>query len=132
MNTARTFVWSDSGRVVGYYALAGHQVTRQALPPKLARGSPNQIPAVLLAKLALDRSLHGNKLGGGLLVDALERTLGATRVVAARLVVVDAINDAAVSFYDHFGFVRTAPDSYRLVRSVSDIAKSFDEREPQE
>src|SRR5579884_1984575 len=125
MNTARTFVWvQPDSVVVGYYSLAGHQVAREALPRGVARGSPLQIPAVLIGKLALDSALQGHerRFGGELLVDALRRVLKATQLVAARLVVVDAINDNALSFYEHFGFVRTAPDSYRLVRKISDIA----------
>jgi predicted N-acetyltransferase YhbS len=128
MNTARTFVWTEPDEtVVGYYSLAGHQVMRDELPTKVSRGSPNQIPSVLLGKLALDQSLHGDprRLGGALLVDALARVLAATQRVAARLVVVDAVNDSAVSYYKHFGFVPTAPDSYRLVRKISDIAADF-------
>lgn len=129
MNTARTFVWTEPDEiVVGYYSLAGHQVAREGLPHRVARGSPNQIPAVLIGKLALDTKFQGDerKLGAGLLVDALERVLDATRLVAARLVVVDAIDDRAVSYYEHFGFVRTAPDSYRLIRKVSDIAADLE------
>lgn len=130
MNTARTFVWIEPDEVVvGYYSLAGHQVVREGLPHRVARGSPKQIPSVLIGKLALDTKLQGDerKLGAGLLLDALERVLDATRLVAARLVVVDAIDDRAVSYYEHFGFVRTAPDSYRLIRKVSDIAADLEE-----
>jgi len=47
--------------------------------------------------------------------------------VAARLLVVEAIDDRAIKFYENFGFVRTAPDSNRLVRKISDIAADFDD-----
>src|SRR5436305_13788503 len=126
MRTARTFVWTDDAKVVAYYALSGHQVNRDAVAPRVARGSPTHIPAVLLAKLVLDRSLHGQRHGAALLVDAMERIVAATEIVAARLVVVDAVDEDAVSFYEHFGFVRTAPDSLRLVQKVSDIAKALE------
>lgn len=128
MNTARTFVWAAAdGVVVAYYSLAGHQVVREEMPHRLARGSPSQIPSVLIGKLALDRTLQGGdrKLGASLLVDALHRVLVATQQVAARLVVVDAIDEQAVGYYEHFGFLRTAPDSFRLVRKVSDVAADF-------
>jgi predicted GNAT family N-acyltransferase len=126
MNTARTFVWAEAdGVVVAYYSLAGHQVVREEMPHRLARGSPNQIPSVLIGKLALGRTLQGGELGASLLVDALSRVLVATQQVAARLVVVDAINERAVGYYEHFGFLRTAPDNFRLLRKVSDIAADF-------
>jgi hypothetical protein len=44
---------------VAYFSLASHLVVRADLPAKLGRGSPDAIPAVLLARLALDRSLRG-------------------------------------------------------------------------
>jgi len=136
MNTARIFVWAETkGVVVGYYSLSAHQLASEGLP-RVARGGPRQIPAVLIGKLALDERLQGNqrklqtdkrRLGDDLLVDALGRVLVATQQVAARLVVVDAIDDRAVKFYERFGFVRTAPDSSRLVRKISDIAAAFDD-----
>jgi predicted N-acetyltransferase YhbS len=122
MNTGRTFVWRvDAGRVVAYFILAAHLVAKEHIPPKVGRGSPQIIPAVLLAKLALDRSLTGQGLGGELLWDALSRAVAATQQVAARLVVVDAIDDTAVSFYQHFGFVALPGDLRRLVQKMSDI-----------
>jgi GNAT superfamily N-acetyltransferase len=127
--TARTFVWAEGNRVVAYYALAGHQVVRDQMPAQVARGGPMYVPAVLLAKLALDRSLQGRGLGAFLLVDALERIVAATEVVAARVTVVDAIDEDAVRFYERFAFRRTAPDSFRLVQKISDIAKALADSE---
>jgi len=126
MGTARTFVWHQDGRVVAYYALAGHQVVRENVPSKIGRGGPNVIPAVILGKLALDRSLHGQGLGADLLVDALERVLAAVKIVAARVLVVDAIDDNAANFYEKFGFLRTGAGSRRLLRKISDIARDFE------
>ena len=60
MRTARSFVWHGGDQVVvAYFSLASHLVVRADLPAKLGRGSPDAIPAVLLARLALDRSLRG-------------------------------------------------------------------------
>ncbi|HEX8004630.1 MAG TPA: GNAT family N-acetyltransferase [Mycobacteriales bacterium] len=121
--TARTFVWLDGGgRVVGYYALAAHTLSRASLPRRLGRGDPAQVPAVLLAKLALHKDLQGRGLGAALLADALGRVLDATRAVAARYVVVDAIDDFAADFYAHHGFEQVAALD-RLVRKISDLAE---------
>ena len=126
MNVARTFVWADEDKqVVAYYALAAHQVTSEVLPRQIARGGPRQIPAVLIGKLALDAKLQGQGLGGLLLADAAQRVVEATETVAARVVAVDAIDETAARFYEHFGFVRTAPGSSRLVQKRSDLAAAF-------
>jgi len=120
----RTFVWADGERIVAYYTIVAHAIFREDLPRSVVRGNPIQIPSVLLAKLALDRSFQGQGLGSVLLVDALARIVAATRTVAARYVVVDAFSSAAADFYAHHGFVRL-PDSTRLLRKLTDIAASL-------
>lgn len=123
---ARTFVWCRAGEdaVVGYYSLTAHRLVRDELPKGLGRGSPNEVPAVLLARLALDRRLRGTGLGGALLADALERVMAATTLVAARFVVVDALHETAAAFYEHHGF-RRIPGTLRLVQKVSAVAAAL-------
>jgi GNAT superfamily N-acetyltransferase len=126
MRTAQTFVWHAGDRVaLAYFSLASHLVVRAQLPPKLGRGAPDAIPAVLLAKLALDRSLQGQGLGGELLVDALSRSVQASEIAAARVVVVDAIDDPAAAFYEHHGSVAVPGNPYRLVQKIGDIAAAL-------
>ncbi|MHB1613540.1 MAG: GNAT family N-acetyltransferase [Actinomycetes bacterium] len=125
-NTGRTFVWVEPGSpdVAGYFTLAAHLVRKVDVPKSVGHGSPEAIPAVLLARLALDRSLQGRGLGGQLLLDALERAVDASARAAARLVVVDAIDDQAVAFYRCYGF-RPCPDPRRLVRKTSEVAATL-------
>lgn len=119
--TARTWVWSDpEDRVVGYYALAAHKVAREEVPGKIGRGGPTEIPAVLLARVALSQSLRGQGLGQILVADALTRIVEATQTVGARLVVVDALHETVARFYESLGF-RRVPDSLRLVQKLTDI-----------
>lgn len=110
--------------MLAYYSLTAHLLQREELPRSPGRGGPRQIPAVLLARLALDRSLHGQGLGGALLADALGRVVAATETVAARFVVVDAIDEPAAIFYEYHGF-RRIPDTRRLVQKISDIAAAL-------
>jgi GNAT superfamily N-acetyltransferase len=129
--TARTFVWtaaSETGQlpesVIAYYSLTGHRLVRDELPRKLGRGSPDEIPAVLLARLAVDRSAQGAGVGGAVLADALARVVEATSIVAARFVVVDALHERAATFYEHHGFTRI-PGTLRLIQKISDIAAAL-------
>lgn len=110
--------------VVAYYSLAAHVLVKDQLPRALGRGSPERIPAVLLARLALDRRLQGQGLGAVALAEALGRVVEATRLVAARFVVVDAIDEAATGFYEHHGF-KTIPGSMRLVQKLSDVTAAL-------
>lgn len=127
--TARTWVWVDeAGAVVGYYALAAHRVSREGVPNKIGRGGPVEIPAVLLARLALSESLRGHGLGAVLVADALDRIIDATRTVAARLVVVDALHERVAQFYESLGF-RRIPGSLLLVQKITDIEAALHEPE---
>jgi predicted N-acetyltransferase YhbS len=129
MRTAQTFVWhGGDDRVVGYFSLAANLVVRGELPEKVGRGSPTSIPAVMLARLALDVGLHGDGLGGELLWDALTRVRAASDIAAARLVVVDAINAEAAAFYEYHGFTPIPENPNRLVQKISDIASALDGR----
>lgn len=119
--TARTWVWvHEDGVVVGYYALAAHKLARGDVPSRIGRGGPVEIPAVLLARLALSQPLRGQGLGAVLVADALQRVVDATQTVAARLVVVDALHEPVARFHESLGF-RRLPASLLLVQKVADI-----------
>lgn len=127
MRSATTFVWHGGDNVVvAYSSLAAHLIIRNDIPPRLGRGSPSQIPSILIARLALARSMHGHGHGGALLADCLLRAVLASENVAARFVVVDAIDGDASRFYEHYGF-RAVPDTNRLIQKMSDIAASLDD-----
>lgn len=122
----RTYVVVDEdGRVVGYFALAPHLLSRDDAPPRLTHGAPRQIPAILLAKLALDSTLQGQELGAELLVHALGTTLDAARRAGGRVVLVDAIDDGARAFYEHHDFSPIPGRPRRLVMKLSTAAKAL-------
>ncbi len=121
--TAATYVLCHGHRVVGYYALAMSSVAHERAPPRLRRGMPDPVPVVLVARLALDRSEHGKRLGGHLLVDALRRCVQGGRSFGARAVVVDAAIDAAAGFYRHFEFREF--DDRRLWQRLADIERAL-------
>lgn len=123
MGTARTYVWTDAdGTVVGYFSLCPHEVRRDVLPAAFAHESPYAVPAILLARLALDVSLQGRGLGTDLVLDALSRAAEAVEIVGGRLIVVDAIDADAARFYEHHGFHAVPSRPARLFRKVSDVA----------
>jgi len=107
--SARTYVICDAGtpaRVVGYYAISTAMEQRIALPnARLRRGMPEQVPLLLIGRLAVDRAFRGLGLGTELLSDALRRCLAASDIAGARGVVAHAIDDDAARFYQHHGFM---------------------------
>jgi GNAT superfamily N-acetyltransferase len=122
----RTYVLvDDDGSVVGYFAVAPHLLVRDDAPPRLARGAPHQIPAILLAKLALDSSVQGRGLGADLLVHALDTIITAARRAGGRVVLVDAIDEDARTFYEHHDFQQLPGQRQRLVMKLSTAAKAL-------
>src|ERR1700740_3257187 len=62
--SARTYVTTRDGRVVGYYTLAAGSVRREETTPRVAKGLGHYpAPVVLLARLAVDQSEQGKGLG---------------------------------------------------------------------
>ncbi len=108
-DVTRTYVLLGPGqtRVLGYYAISACQIRYEELPSHSTKRLPKRmgIPAALLGKLAVDRTLQGQGMGGALVVDALRRIRGLADEIGIRAVVVDAINDQARAFYMHYGFV---------------------------
>jgi GNAT superfamily N-acetyltransferase len=120
----------DTQRVAGYFALAPHLVERDEIPTRIGRGAPRRIPAILLAKLALDRTHHGQGLGAELLIRALATMLAAARAAGGKLAIVDAIDDRAARFYQHHNFTPLPTKPHRLVQKLSTIAKALQQPWP--
>ena len=98
---SRTYVSLHGEQVAGYYTLAHVQLVAHDLPGKLSRGMPSSIPALLMARLAVDGRFQGRGLGESLLADALLRVAGVVESHAApvRFFVVDARHERAKAFY---------------------------------
>ncbi|MCZ4302670.1 GNAT family N-acetyltransferase [Microbacterium oxydans] len=94
------------GRVAGYYCLSSSALDRGDGPPPLAVGMPVSVPIVLLGRLAVDREYAGRGLGVSLLQHATMRALEAADAIGVRAILVHAINDEVVPFYERFGFER--------------------------
>jgi GNAT superfamily N-acetyltransferase len=120
---SRTTVWTAPGdrTVVAYHAFAPTQVARIDLPSRSLSAGYSQVPGYLIGRLALDQTLHGQGLGTQLLLDALERIVDAADRAGGRVIVVDAIDEAAHRFYSRHGF-RAVEQSNRLVLKLATAA----------
>jgi len=111
--------------VIGYFTLSATSVDLSALPEDLRRRSGKYpvVPGVLVGRLAVDQTLRGAGIGGALLADALRRALRTG--VGVKLVVVDALNDGAVRFYEHYGFRRFDDTPMRLYIAVDALRQLY-------
>jgi GNAT superfamily N-acetyltransferase len=124
---ARTYLLIEDGTeaVVGYFTITPHIIEREEAPRRIGRGAPRQIPAILLAKLALHKRLQSQGLGAELLIHALTTIVTAARSAGGRIVIVDAIDDNAASFYRAHNFEPTPNDPHRLLLKLSTVAKAL-------
>ena len=107
---------------MAYHAIAPTQVARIDLPSRSLSAGYSRIPGYLIGRLALDHTLQGQGLGTQLLLDALERIVEAADRAGGRVIVVDAIDEAAHRFYRHHGF-RGIEESNRLVMKLATAAE---------
>lgn len=124
---ARTFVATikEQPTVIGYFSIAAGSVERETVPERVAKGTPKHaIPVVLLARLAVDLNYQGQKVGEGLLKEALLKILAASSIIGVRAVLVHAKDQKAAAFYAKYGFVSSPLDSFHLMLILKDIAKT--------
>ena len=68
---------------------------------------------MLLGMLGVDEDFKGMGLGAALLRDAVLNASKVAAIAGARALVVDPVDEAAATFYGHFGFRRIS-DSGRM------------------
>lgn len=68
---------------------------------------PDEVPLLLIGRLAVGAAWRGRGLGSALLADALRRCLATSEIAYVRGVVAHAIDEEAARFYENHGFVRS-------------------------
>lgn len=106
-------------QIAGYYTLTATSVVLRDVAPEVVKKLPRYpvVPAALLGRLAVSKEWHGKGLGGALLIDALLRAARAELGVFAMLV--DAKDEAARRFYEHFGFRLLVGHERRLILPIA-------------
>ena len=115
---------TDPKTILGYYTLSSFLIKLGDLPDDIAKKLPAypNVPATLLGRLAVDQSHHGKGLGGILLVNALHRAATQKSQIGSYAIVVDAIDQNAVNFYKHYGFLQFPETPDRLFLPMKTIA----------
>lgn len=118
---SRTFVICDGSKVVGYYALASSAVAPAAAPGRFRRNMPDPVPVVVLGRLAIATSHHGQGLGRALFKDAAQRVMHAADAIGIRGLVVHALSEEAKAFYLRLGLDESPLDPMTLMITVADL-----------
>ena len=125
-NICQTFVArtvDEPERILGYFTLSALSIDLSALPEsKRAKLPKHPLPAVLIGRLARDKRLDGYGVGKLLLADAFKRAFSASEQLGIYALVVDAIDQEAMGFYQHFGFIPLSSSANRLFLPLHSLA----------
>lgn len=113
-------------RILGYATLAAFALERGFVPEEARRFIPRYpvVSATLIGRLAIDRSQQSKGLGSLLLASILRIADESTTMVGSSMIVVDAIDESATSFYEKHGFI-PLENSMRLLLPIHMIGKNM-------
>jgi GNAT superfamily N-acetyltransferase len=111
-------------RIAGYFTLCAYGLAPGVIPEAAQKHTPRYpiVSATLLGRIAITKIFQGQGLGSVLLAEALRKAYENASVVGSSMVVVDAIDDRAVRFYQAHGFIKL-PESMRLILPMRTIAE---------
>ena len=93
-----------------------------SVPAELQAQLPShRVPTVLLARLAVDKKFQGQGFGHVLLVEAFLRALSVQDSAGVILFEVDALDEEALEFYGHYGFVPSVSDPMKLFLPMATV-----------
>ena len=121
-------IWRERpAEILGFYTLSSRSIRLSDFPPDVAKKLPRypDVPATLIGRFAIDRGHRSAGYGRSLLMDALERSVTASRVVGSAAVIVDAKNDEVAGFYRRHDFVAFPSSPLRLYIPMLTVAKAF-------
>lgn len=120
---------NEPAHVAGYFTLCAYTLEQTTVPDALRKTIPRYplVSATLIGRFAISVDEQGKGLGSVMLARALRIALDNTAVVGSSMVVVDALNASASTFYESHGFVRL-PDSMRLVMPMSNVKRHIGDR----
>ncbi|MFM8445139.1 MAG: GNAT family N-acetyltransferase [Methylococcus sp.] len=104
---AKTFVATpvDEGqRILGFYSLSPASLDYARTPVLVKKGLARyDVPVFRLERLAVDRTLQGQGLGGQLLLAAGRRCVRAAAEVGGVALLIDAKNERVAGWYETYG-----------------------------
>ena len=106
-------------KVAGFYTLSACSVVRADVSGGwFVRNVPEQVPAVLLGMMGVDKAFQGCGLGAALLRDAILNAMKVAELAGAKALIVDPVDESARTFYEHFGFVELS-GTHRMALKLS-------------
>lgn len=128
---AQTHVLIRHNQVIAFYSLAIQTIDKHLFPSRLAKKFPNYPLGVLvLARFGVDSRYKGQGIGGALLGLALESCYRSLVSIGGVAVIVDAKDETAKQFYEHFGFKSFPSQPLKLYMSRDELIVQFNTPTP--
>ena len=107
LGIGKTFVaLTEQNQIAGYFTLSTAQVAYQEIPEECKKKLPKYpIPALRIARLAVNKELKGSGIGKWLLKQAFIKIIQVADVTGLYLIIVDA-KESSKTFYEHYGFYK--------------------------
>ena len=129
---AKTFLAIDDGdnkTIHGFYSLSPGSVEYARTPEIAKRGlARHDVPGFRLARLAVDRKVQGQGIGGQLLLAAGRRCLRAASEVGGVVLLIDAKNDRVAGWYKSYGAAPLLDAPLSLVLPLATIEAALIKR----
>jgi len=123
---AKTFVAvlpGEHARVLGYYSISPGAIEFDRVPATLTkRLARYEVPVFRLGRLAVSLAMHGQGLGGDLLLAAGVRALAVAAQIGGVALAIDAKDSKAAGWYERFGAIRLLDDPLKLILPLGTIA----------
>lgn len=123
-----TYIISNNEKnVIAYITLSGLSIKKAILKEKYPY---EELPALLIARLAVDKKYQKKGLGKILLTFAIKKALKQAEEVGCIGILVDA-KEEAISFYEKYGFEKIKsvyPVEQKMFLSIKTIKKGLSEK----
>jgi len=127
---SRTFVLVDESAsepkpILGFFSLNLCQIRSESLSMEESRKLPRDVSGVRLGRLAIARDFLGQGLGRVLLVAAMKKFMEIFNTAGGIGLFVDAKDQRAKAFYEHFGFVALPSNELQLFLPVATVREAL-------
>lgn len=126
---AKTFVAvspPEPARILGFYTISPGAIEFARVPAAFTRKlGQYDVPVFRLGRLAVDRSLQGEGIGGDLILAAGERALAVAAEVGGVALAIDAKNERAARWYERFGAQPLLDDPMKLILPLAIVADAL-------
>jgi GNAT superfamily N-acetyltransferase len=116
---------AEPARILGFYSISPGAIAFARVPATLSKKLARyDVPIFRLGRLAIDRSMQGQGLGGELLLAAGERALAVAAQVGGVALAIDAKDEQAAKWYERFAALRLLDDPLKLILPLGTIAEA--------